>query len=339
MNRPPQLHVATYHYVRDLPRTRFPKIKGMLLDDFRAQAKALPDLFEMATVSSMMEFLTGRYQPRRDMCLMTFDDGVRDHYEDVTPILAEEGIQGVFFLISGCMEDHVVAPVHMNHFLMASLDFEEYRSRFLEAVRELGFDDRSLEIDSAIAQRTYPLDTVEVARFKLLFNFLAPPAIRDAAVKKLFVQCLGNEEAFSKELYLSWAEAREMQKTGMSIGGHTDTHRPLSTLDDAELERDLTRCWQLSQKHLHPQQYWPFSYPYGKSNSFNGKVISQLRRLGFHLSLCTEKGLNLPGVDLFAIRRLDCKDIMGAGQPERVSVESPAPETAQVIAEASSKIR
>ena len=48
----PLLHVATYHYVRDLPRTRFPQIKGMLLDDFRSQVHALPDMFEMATIES-----------------------------------------------------------------------------------------------------------------------------------------------------------------------------------------------------------------------------------------------------------------------------------------------
>ena len=62
MNKPPELYIATYHYVRDLPNTRFPKIKGMLLDDFRRQTKALPDFFEMATVSSALEFLNGQYR-------------------------------------------------------------------------------------------------------------------------------------------------------------------------------------------------------------------------------------------------------------------------------------
>src|SRR5271163_372474 len=85
----PQLFVSTYHYVRDLPRTQFPQIKGMLLDDFREQVKVLPDLFEMATVNSALEFLKGTYHPRRDLCLMTFDDGLKEHYADVTPILDE----------------------------------------------------------------------------------------------------------------------------------------------------------------------------------------------------------------------------------------------------------
>ena len=250
---------------------------------------------------------------------MTFDDGLKEHYAEVTPILAEEGIQGIFFLITSCLEDHAVVPVHMNHFLMASLEFAEYQTMFLDRVRSLGFDDRAQTIDSAVSQHTYPLDTPEVARFKYLFNFALPTATRDLAVKKLFGECLGSEKSFSKELYLSWEEAREMQRAGMAMGGHTHDHRPLSTLNDQELNEDLTRCWDLIQKNLDPQNYWPFSYPYGKANSFNGKVIDQLRRLGFHFSLCTEKGKNLPGVDLFSIRRLDCKDIVAAGCDDGVS--------------------
>ena len=83
-----------------------------------------------------MEFLTGKYVPRRDLCLMTFDDGVKEHYAQVTPLLAEQGIQGVFFLISACMEDGVVAPVHMNHFLTAHLGFKTYQSEFVQILRE-----------------------------------------------------------------------------------------------------------------------------------------------------------------------------------------------------------
>jgi peptidoglycan/xylan/chitin deacetylase (PgdA/CDA1 family) len=310
----PQLHVATYHYVRDLPNTRFPKIKGMMLDDFREQVRVLPDLFEMATVSSTLEFLNGTYRPQRDLCLMTFDDGLKEHYADVTPILEENGIEGVFFLISSCLEDHAVAPVHMNHFLMAGLGFEKYRAMFMEIIRAGGDSEQfEKQVDSGVSRHTYPLDTIDVARFKFLFNFVLPPSRRDGAVRDLFQRCLGDEREFAKELYVSWAEAREMQKAGMTMGGHTHEHRPLATLSHDELKLDLTTSTELIHANLEPQAYWPFSYPYGKANSFNENVIAMLRQLGFHFSLCTEKGLNLPGADLFAIRRIDCKEITSAG--------------------------
>jgi len=315
----PQLYVSTYHYVRDLPRTRFPQIKGMLLDDFRQQMRSFPDLFEMATVNSALEFLNGTYHPRRDLCLMTFDDGLKEHHADVTPILEDNGIQGVFFLITSCLEEHRVVPVHMNHFLTADLGFERYRAMFMEVIRASGFDERvETQVDSAVSQHTYPLDTPEVARFKYLFNFVLPPSYRDDAVRALFVKCIGDERKFAGNLYVSWSEAREMQEAGMAMGGHSHEHRPLATLGDDELKRDLTTCRNLIQRNLAPQPQWPFSYPYGKADSFNGNVIKMLRHLGFHFSLCTESGMNLPGMDLFAIRRLDCKQILAANQPEPV---------------------
>jgi peptidoglycan/xylan/chitin deacetylase (PgdA/CDA1 family) len=315
----PQLYVSTYHYVRDLPRTRFRRIKGMLLDDFCQQVKSLPDAFEMATVNSALEFLNGTYHPRRDLCLMTFDDGLKEHYADVTPILEDNGIQGVFFLITSCLEEHRVVPVHMNHFLTAGLGFERYRAMFMEVIKTSGFDEQlEMQIDSAVSQHTYPLDTLEVARFKYLFNFVLPPSCRDEAVRALFVECIGGEHEFAADLYLSWSQAREMQQAGMAMGGHSNEHRPLATLGDEELKQDLTTCWDLIQRNLASQSQWPFSYPYGKADSFNGSVIKVLRQLGFHFSLCTESGINLPGMDLFAIRRLDCKQILAASQPEPV---------------------
>jgi peptidoglycan/xylan/chitin deacetylase (PgdA/CDA1 family) len=316
----PMLHVATYHYVRDLPRTRFPKIKGMLLDDFRNQVKAITESFEMATIESSIAFLTGKYSPRRDLCLMTFDDGLREHYADVTPILAERHVQGIFFLISSCLEDGIVAPVHMNHFLMAHLDFDSYRRAFMETVRAMGFGQQlDAPLHPSVFQRTYPLDTPEVAQFKYLFNFVLPASARDMAVRTLFKQHLGEEKQFGAELYLNWAEARDMQRVGMVIGGHSHEHRPLATLRYPELFADLTKNWNLIQKKLAPQELWPFSYPYGKSDSFNRNTVEILRQLGYRFALCTEPGNNLPGTDLFAVRRVDCKDVIANATRQEMS--------------------
>lgn len=320
MSNQPLLHVATYHYVRDLPRTRFPQIKGMLLNDFREQVKALPNAFEMATLESAVAFLTGKYRPRRDLCLMTFDDGLREHYADITPILAEQRIQGLFFLITSCLEDCVVVSVHMNHFLMAQLGFKSYQSEFVQTVREMGFGEQlETQCDPCVFQRTYPLDTPEVAQFKYFFNFVLSPRTRDLAVRTLFKKYLGDEQEFGGELYLNWSEAREMQQAGMVIGGHSHEHRPLATLRYPELYVDLTRNWELIQKNLAPQEVWPFSYPYGKADSFNRNTVEILRQLGYRLALCTEPGNNLPGVDLFAVRRVDCKDVTANARRQELS--------------------
>ena len=303
------LHVVMYHYVRNLPNTSFPRIKGMLSSDFQQQLSALQNQYEMATLESALDFLQGIYLPSRDLCLLTFDDGLKDHYSEVTPILVDLEIQGIFFVITSCLQEHRVAPVHMNHFLMAVLDFEFYRRAFLHRLNAFVSDTQTYnEIDNITAQRTYRWDTPEVASFKYLFNFILDWDIRDQVVKTLFEEHIGDEKSFSHTLYLNWEEARRMQTAGMLMGGHSHQHKPLATLSGAELHWDLSTCQGLLAKHLQPQDLWPFSYPYGKRDSFNDTAVRQLKRLGFSCSFGTEVGVNLPGMDSFALRRIDCKD-------------------------------
>ena len=49
-----------YHYVRDLAKSEYPRLKAMLLDDFRSQVAWLSDTYEMAT-SGVRTGVSGRH--------------------------------------------------------------------------------------------------------------------------------------------------------------------------------------------------------------------------------------------------------------------------------------
>ena len=303
------LRVVMYHYVRDLPRTRFPGIKGMLTSDFAAQVERLAGQFEMASLESALAYLAGDYRPSRDLCLLTFDDGLAEHFTDVTPILAKRRIQGLFFLVTSCVrEQHRVVLVHKNHFLMAALDFGTYEREFRGALAELA-PNLDVAVDPAVAAKTYRWDTPEVAAFKCVLNLKVPEPIKAQILDALFARHLGDEAAFARELYLSWEQARQMQEAGMLIGGHTHDHAALSTLSDAQQWDDLLACRDLLHSRLSPQALWPFTYPYGKRASFTPHTVESLRKLGFACSFATEVGDNLPGQDIFEIKRIDPKDV------------------------------
>jgi peptidoglycan/xylan/chitin deacetylase (PgdA/CDA1 family) len=302
------LRVVMYHYVRDLPRTRFPSLKGMLTSAFADQVARLAAQYEMASLESALAYLGNDYSPARDLCLLTFDDGLREHYTDVLPILAERKIQGIFGLITECVEEHRVALVHKNHFLMAGLDFATYEQGFRRQLAA-GPADLDLAVDPAVARSTYRWDTPEVAEFKYLLNFKLPEPIKARILDRLFTEHLGDETAFARELYLSWEQAREMQQAGMLMGGHTHRHLALSSLSDAEQRSDLETCTRLLKNRLHAQALWPFTYPYGKRNSFTPFSVATLRSLGYACAFATEVGDNQPGQDGFEIRRIDPKDV------------------------------
>jgi peptidoglycan/xylan/chitin deacetylase (PgdA/CDA1 family) len=308
MNAPEtRLWVVMYHYVRDLPRTRFPRIKGMLTADFGKQVDRLSGRYEMATLESALAFLAGEYHPVRDLCLLTFDDGLKEHYTDVLPILSERRIQGLFFVITRCPEEGRVVPVHKNHFLMAELPFDEYRHAFLARLGEAS-PDTPTEVDVTQATSSYRWDMPDVAAFKYLLNMRLPEALREEILDALFAEYLGDEAEFARQLYLSWEEAREMQAQGMLMGGHSHNHAALATLDDETQQADLERCAQLLHSRLCPQAMWPFSYPYGQSHTFNSVTVETIRDLGFACSFATAVGPNEAGQDIYSIRRIDPKD-------------------------------
>ena len=74
-------------------------------------------------------------------------------------------------------------------------------------------------------------------------------------------------------------------------------------------QQDLTTCARMLQEQLNSQSFWPFSYPYGKSSSFNSFTVETVQQLGFGCAFATEVGNNQVGQDLFSIRRVDTKDV------------------------------
>src|SRR5687767_6470353 len=210
------LTVVAYHYVRDFPRTRFPRLKGLMLDRFKQQVRGLCERYDMATLDDAMTFLDGRQRIANDLCLLTFDDGLREHYADVAPFLKQQKIQGLFFPATACLEGRV-ATVHKIHFLMAALEFEDYRRAFLERLARLS-SDAIVDAPSEDVRRMYPWDPPDVGALKYLANFTLNPALRDRVVADLFEARFGDEAGFAADLYVTWDQLREMQREGMIIG-------------------------------------------------------------------------------------------------------------------------
>ena len=72
---------------------------------------------------------------------------------------------------------------------------------------------------------------------------------------------------------------------------------------------ELEKCSRLLRTSLLPQKLWPFSYPYGKTHTFNSDTVQLLQGEGFACAFATVKGDNEVGSDGYSIRRLDPKDI------------------------------
>jgi len=78
---------------------------------------------------------------------------------------------------------------------------------------------------------------------------------------------------------LSWDEARQLEKGGMSFGPHTVTHPVLSSAPDSQAEFEIVESWKrLSAEVSRPVPV--FCYPAGRMGDFGEREISVIRQLG-----------------------------------------------------------
>lgn len=307
----PELTVVMYHYVGDAAALGLPRLRSMDTAAFAAQVDALRAWGEPATLDSALDFLAGAYESRRDLFLLTFDDGLRGHGEHVFPILRSRGIQGLFMITTSCLEEQRVLGVHKNQLLTATLEPAEYERAVRTRVADLLGEIAPPPSDGEV-RKWYRWDEPGAARFKYFLNFQVPSPTRDAVLDELFARYFGDEPEFSKRLYLTWPELMDMQADGMLVGGHSHRHDVMAELEPDRQRDDLARSLDVLRHRVHPQAAWPFSYPFGNPDSFTPATVRILGEVGYRCAFARERGANLPGQDIFRIHRVDPKDIAPA---------------------------
>jgi len=84
--------------VRDLEYSAYPNIKGRTIDEFRLQVDYLSRYYRVIRMEDLIEAIeTDGDLPER-AALLTFDDGYKDHFDNIFPILKRYGWQGTFFI-------------------------------------------------------------------------------------------------------------------------------------------------------------------------------------------------------------------------------------------------
>lgn len=299
-----------YHYVRNQEGSPY-KLHARSAEEFEEQLNRLVARYKIIGIEEYLGYLEGRYTLGEEACLLSFDDGLKDHYETVYPLLRKRGLSGVFLLITGSLAESRVASVHKIHFLLARLGMASFRERFLGELIRRSPDFVWGGEQASLQETGYRYDDLETARFKRLLNFELDETLRDGILAEMFEDVFGNETAFSRNLYLSWDEIQEMKDNGMSFGGHTHTHTVLSRLAPKEARQEIRRCHDVLVGGLGSNRF-SFAYPYGREDTFTDSVVQLLAETGFSCALTTIRGHNVGRrCDRYRLKRLDTNDLMG----------------------------
>lgn len=313
------LTIVMYHFVRDLERSEYPDIKGLSLEQFHGQIDYLLRYYQVVDLGEVIGALT---HPRKDLppqaLLLTFDDGYRDHFENVFPVLLAKGLTGCFFPPARAVVEHRVLDVNKIHFILASVRdkgviLDSIFALVDEARGEFPVKDRSYYVKNLAHPSRF--DTADVILIKRLLQRELPETLRARIVGELFTRYVTRDEAtFSQSLYMNLGQIREMGEAGMHIGSHGFDHYWLDRLSEGDQAREV----ELSLRFLETVQDdfadWSMAYPYG---AHNDSLVSLLRKRGCKAGFTTEVRIaDLDSDDPLTLPRLDTNDLPKTGDAE-----------------------
>ena len=287
INKCTQCLVVMFHYVRPLADSDFPKLTGLDIRRFIQQIDVLSQTHTFVGLDDYVQYLNGeRLDIPKNPCVLTFDDGLRDHYEYVFPILKAASIRGCFFVSTDPLENKVVLPVHKTHFLLAAKGTGYLFDAFGSAMKKMAPKEYN-EVIALSEGVTHKFDSKKTAQLKFMIRSISEETQREV-LGKIFEDVLGAEECFSDNLYLSAEQIGEMSDGNMIIGSHAKSHRLLGELTEDEQREEILVSKKILEKTVH-KPITLFSYP---NSSHNHDTICLLREFRFSGAVIDNGGEN-----------------------------------------------
>jgi len=233
----------------------------------------------------------GKYRrDQRTLLALTFDDGYRDNYMHAFALAQQLQVPITIFLIPGYVEsgedfwwlvdDHLVRHAQVDE---VTIEGRTYRLRQP--------NERNLLAQAIHTRARHSRSVAEREAFlAIVRQALAVPSSASL------------EEAMRP---LTWAQVREMEKSGwVSFGAHTMHHPILAYLaDPAEAHREVAECRTVLEQRLdHPVR--TFAYPVGKPEHIGEVGLRSVRDAGYDWAATTIYGINTPQSDPHQLRRV-----------------------------------
>lgn len=296
-----------YHYVREsVPHLPF--FRYLSFDNFKKQLDYFEKNFGLV---SFEEFCRLKTEPKfinvlKNKILLSFDDGLKEHFSLVFPELLKRKALGIFFMPTAVLEEEKALSVHKIHYL---LGHGGGGGKLLDLALEL-IEPSMCEGENAyLFEDYYDLldDEESVKNFKLLLNYNLKEEFKEEVLSALIKKCGLSEAQIYENYYLNREELKIMSENQMLIGSHAHSHINFLNLNAKEEAKEVQKSFEILS-FLDPT-IRTFCYPYGEF-SRNSRAILQNLGVDFAFVSLDEYKKDIDEEDLkknpFTLSRYDC---------------------------------
>ena len=273
--------ILTYHRILERKGRHDCVQDGMFVDPetFDEHIRFLKKHFRIVPIRELT-FAANKNGDHRPLCVLTFDDGWIDFYENAYPVLKSHSVPATVFLATDFIETgRRMWPDRVSRL---------YQERNVSQAKRARQGDSSDPIVNRLEEIKGTIRQQSETAIGLLKNHRL---VRIERVISELSDRWGCDDRAQDRDFLSWREVREMQSSGLvSFGSHTAGHQILTTLSGEEIERELVESRNaLIREGVADPSCMPFCYPNG---DYDDKIVRMVADAGYRLAVTTERGWN-----------------------------------------------
>lgn len=301
------MEVVTYHYVRNFDK-KFKYFRFLEFKNFKRQLDYFASKKRFVSKEEFINLVEKRIKPPKNSILLTFDDGVIDHYKYVYKELKKRNIFGIFFISTLPLEKNIFLNVHKIHLLIGKTKENILLNQLKSLVTTKMIDKQKQKIFEKRAYSSQS-DLKKTKFFKQFLNYFIINKYKTRILDELIR--INKISLKVKNFYFSIQQAKEMENNGMMVGSHTFSHEVLSKLSYVKQKNEISRSIKFLTKKLENKKFLTFCFPYGEKFTYNNISLKILKNLGVKASFIVySKKVNYKKLlnKSLEIPRFDCNE-------------------------------
>ncbi|WJW76712.1 polysaccharide deacetylase family protein [Thiohalobacter sp. IOR34] len=262
-------YIITYHYIRD---DNPYNVNALRISDFEKQLNYFIDNFSPLYPNDLLNAVEQNSEPPPGF-LLTFDDGLKEHYKVAYRLLRERGLSGIFFPNISHLIGGNIPLVNKLQVVLGKLGIKKLEQYLLDRYKTHPQGRRLNAIPSAPV-KIKRLDNMRVQNIKYFMNFTLDEHVSNDLINDIFEGVVGDVRRYIAENFLTEREILEMHDNGMVFGGHSVTHPYLTSVDYARKEYEILESINYLSSMLGDTVKY-FCYPYGHFDTDCKKILGK----------------------------------------------------------------